>query len=261
MRRSVALLLPLAAMIAGCGAAHHLSAGTAPLTGNSSCVEWTNASELQRSTFAKELIQSGAVPAQYHSQQGQAELEQEIINRCNVAATQDVGLLLSEAVPQDTTTTATSSTQSTTSTDSYPVVHWTHERWPFTLQIASVTTQVEGIGAAGSAPPGEEWMIIRTDVTLQSPGRSTFSPELEDQITCSLPHHQRLEPAGNGYEEPPGSNELVPHSSVGFVSGQTHVWTEQYEVNQGASTANLRCGIYELEPGHVPITTRTLPLT
>jgi len=112
MRRSLALLLPLAVAIAGCGAAHDLSAATTPLTGSSSCVEWTNASELQRSIFAQELIQSGAVPAQYHSQQGQAELEQRIIDRCLIASQENAGLLLSEAVPQETTTTATN-TQAT----------------------------------------------------------------------------------------------------------------------------------------------------
>jgi hypothetical protein len=258
MRRSVALLLPLAVMIAGCGAAHHPSAETAPLTGYSSCVEWTHASELERSTFVEGLIQGGAVPAKYHGANGRSELEQEIIDSCLAAADGTTGRLLNEAVPQEiTTTTATSSAQPTTSADSYPVVHYSSEHWPFTLQIIDFSEQVDGPESIGSAPPGHQWLLVRINVTLESPGRSADAPKLETGLQCSLPGGNTLDEREGGYEEPTGSGETVAAYNLGFASGESHVWVSYYEVAQGTKTTGVTCSIIEYNGNNV----NTKPLT
>jgi hypothetical protein len=164
----------------------------------------------------------------------------------------------SVTIPNASETPAASepSTQATTATaatpnPAYPVVQWNDEPWPFTLQLVSITKSPEGYHGRGSAPPKWEWLMVRVNITSQTADRTPPTPSLA--LRCSGPGSELWNPGDahtvtpmiEGYEQPPGSDELTLPADVGLAYNEPQTWGAEWEVPESTNTSEVTCALEE----------------
>jgi hypothetical protein len=155
--------------------------------------------------------------------------------------------------PATTESAATTTAAAATTTSAYRVVHWVNEPWPFTLQLVSISKSLEGYLGLGSAPPKWDWLMVRVNITNQSPGRTPPTPEL--QLRCSGPGSSVWNPNDahvatpmlQGYEQQPGANRLSLASQVGLGYGVPQTYAAEWEVPESTNTSEVRCALEEAD--------------
>lgn len=151
------------------------------------------------------------------------------------------------AVPQTTATTATTPTVAQVAQPD-PEVHFTlattspEGTWPFTAQLASITTNPDGVPASEPLPPQDTYLVVQVNLTSQISGRTVPSPR--PYIVCHGPNDQRwqLAPPGSiGYDRGSESAPDTEGVSIALGDGQPHPWDTEWQVPEGTSTAGVKC--------------------
>jgi hypothetical protein len=117
------------------------------------------------------------------------------------------------AVPQATATTATTPTVAQVAQPN-PVVHFTltttspEGTWPFIAQLASITTNPNGVTGSDRIPPQDTYLIIKVNVTSSIMGRV---PPPKLHVGCHGPNSGRW--------------QLAPPLSIGYDRGSARCAT------------------------------------
>lgn len=154
----------------------------------------------------------------------------------------------------DVTPTTSSSTPTATAPQAsaaYPVVPWTDGGYNLDLQLVSITKNPRGFEGAQNQPPGKDWLMVRVNIINETPERSPSTPELG--LLCREPGGPAWNPGDanvpsameHGYEQAPGSNQLVMSSSVGLGYQQPVTYGAEWEVPERTDTSKVTCRVDE----------------
>ncbi|HEX5852164.1 MAG TPA: hypothetical protein VFY36_03625 [Solirubrobacteraceae bacterium] len=128
----------------------------------------------------------------------------------------------------------------------YPVVHFSvsytgsDAAWPFTAQIASISTSPSGFTGGAPAEPTSTYLTVQVNITSLITDRPVQPPGVV--IRCHAPGDGswKLKDTQAGYDEgsqaPSASGYNVPMND-----GQPHPWDVEWEVPAGTGTSNVKC--------------------
>jgi hypothetical protein len=172
-----------------------------------------------------------------------------------------------------TTTPSPSATQATTATTTPTVAQVAHPdpvvrfslttssprgTWPFTAQLAGITTNPNGFTGSDPIPPQDTYLMVQVNVVSEISGRMVPPPKLH--VACHGPHDTRwqLAPPGSiGYDRGSGSAPDTEGFYISTGDGQPHPWDTEWQVPEDTSTTDVKCVLNE-EPGNSNNTIRVV---
>jgi hypothetical protein len=119
--------------------------------------------------------------------------------------------------------------------------------WPFTAQLASVTTDLTGFyPGLGIHDQDQTMLLVQVAITDQMPGQRPPVPEFV--ISCNLPGVGRRDTADStgdeiGWDQGPGSSPDPLVDAVDFGDGQPQDWDQEWAVPLSLDVSGVTCSI------------------
>lgn len=123
--------------------------------------------------------------------------------------------------------------------------------WPFSAQLVSIQTDVNGFGGIGAASHNQNQTDLEVQIGITDLMPGQLPPIPNPGVQCVAPDLSRTlsvantAPGGFGWDAGPDEGPDTTGDSVPMGDGQPHDWDEEWAVPVGFNVAGVKCSLVD----------------